>query len=457
MNLKDFKGKNVLIMGLGLHGGGVGSAEFFARLGARVLVTDLKPSSELRPSFEKLRRYKNISYHLGAHKAGDFKKADYVIQNPGVSDSSPFLRIAGRAGVPILSDVEIFFLVCPASIIGITGTKGKSTTTWLIGSFLKAGEKIKRLKNIKRRVWVGGNIRTSMLDFLLRVRAHDFVVLELSSFQLESLRRIRRSPKIAVITNIFPDHLNRYSSMRSYREAKVNVFRFQKSGDLLFLPSRGVGLKGVRNIRSRIIRIQPGSVFRKFANAFRVSPPEYHQANVALAIAVAKHFGVGDSAIRSVLKNFSGLPGRMELVRKVRGIEFINDTTATNPVASLEAIRATKRRIGRHSLHVIAGGHDKGLPLAGYVASLVEYASSVVFLPGTATKKMESRIKNLESRKRPRVSHAKTMSEAVGIAYRNTESGDVVLLSTGAASFGLFRHEFDRGDQFTASVKRLKA
>lgn len=451
MNLKAFKGKRVLIMGLGLHGGGVGSAEFFARLGARVHVTDLKRASELKSSLEKLRRFKNISYRLGAHRAGDFKEMDYVIQNPGVSDSSPFLRIAKQAGIPILSDVEIFFLACPAPIIGITGTKGKSTTTWLIGKFLRQEVKNKKQKT---RVWVGGNIRTSMLDFLTRVRSNDFVVLELSSFQLEALRRIRRSPKIAVLTNIFPDHLNRYASMRSYREAKANIFRFQKSGDTLFLPTHGIGLGRLPKMQSRVVRVPSEVVVKKFANAFRVKPPDHHRANIALAIAVAKYFEVGDSAIRTVLKNFSGLPGRMEFVRKVRGIEFINDTTATNPVSSLEAVRSTKQRIGRHSLHVIAGGYDKGLPLEGYVGALVRQVASVIFLPGTATAKMKRMLKDF--RRKLSMQDAHSMSDAVRRAYRIAKAGDVVLLATGAASFGLFRHEFDRGDQFTAAVKRIK-
>src|SRR3989344_7855397 len=219
----EFAGKNVLIMGLGLHGGGAGAAAFFARAGARVTVTDLKSRRELLPSVRELAQFRGITYHLGEHRPEDFRDTDYVVKNPGVRDDSRFLKIARTAGAAVLSDTEVFFRACPAPIIGITGTKGKSTTTWLIGAFLKGGEKIKSIKKIKKRIWVGGNIRTSMLEFLPRVRREDTVVLELSSFQLDALHSSRMSPRgrasgfsprIAVITNIFPDHLNRYPSTR---------------------------------------------------------------------------------------------------------------------------------------------------------------------------------------------------------------------------------------------------
>ncbi len=481
LNLTDFKNKKVLIMGLGLHGGGVGTAAFFAKLGSRVVVTDLKSSRELAPSIAALKPFRNISYHLGRHRTRDFKTADYVIQGPGVPDNSRFLKIAKKAGVTILSDVEIFFLVCPAPIIGITGTKGKSTTASLLCELLGAriGRRSRtapwvRPSRIKRgsRVWLGGNIRRSVLEFLPRVKRGDLVVLELSSFQLDSLKRQRRSPHIALITNIFPDHLNRYSSMQSYTASKANIFKFQKNGDVLFINARDALLNRLaRGAPSWVIRFDPVGIMRRFSKALSYQPPPYQLPSFAAAIAVARHLGVGERAIRHVLSHFRGLPGRMELIRNVNGVEFINDTTATNPTAAREAIAATKRRIDTHVLHVIAGGDDKGLPVTDFVRALRRHAATIIFLPGGASRRMKSEIRNQKSpglaRARPRAGEtnpksqipktldAKTMREAVRAAFRDAKRGDVVLLSPGAASFGLFQHEFDRGEQFIRAIRRL--
>ena len=478
---QDFKNKRVLVMGLGLHGGGTGAAAFFARAGARVTVTDLKSHRELTLSIRALSRFRGIIYHLGAHYPEDFRNADYVIKNPGVRDDSRFLKIAQAAGAAVLSDTEVFFRACPAPIIGITGTKGKSTTTWLIGAFLKGGEKIKSIKKIKKRIWVGGNIRTSMLEFLPRVRREDTVVLELSSFQLDALHSSRMSPRgrasgfsprIAVITNIFPDHLNRYPSMRVYAASKASIFRFQKRSDFLFVPRGDALLRRLaRRAPGRVVFVDAERMLRAFRGVIHPSVPLFHLPNIALAVAVAKHSGVGDNAIRVVLRRFHGVPGRMELVRTVRGVRYINDTTATNPTAALAAVRAVKRGLGKRRLIVLAGGFDKGLPVGEFSRALAHDAAAVIFLPGKASRKMKSQIPNPppalkfrragKSRKTakskgPTMFHATTMAEAVRIASRRARPGDVVLLSPGAASFGLFQHEFDRGDQFARAVKALR-
>src|SRR3989338_1253439 len=163
----DFKSKKVLVMGLGLSGGGAGAARFFAKAGARVVVTDLKTKRELTPSLAELKKFKKINYHLGGHRVSDFKNADFVIKNPGVPESSKFVKIAERAGVPALSDVEIFFKLCPAKIIGVTGTKGKSTAATLLYKLLKADpHKIRVAEQRVTRVWLAGNIRKSVLDIL---------------------------------------------------------------------------------------------------------------------------------------------------------------------------------------------------------------------------------------------------------------------------------------------------
>ncbi len=485
LKLADFKNKKALIMGLGLHGGGAGAAAFFSRLGSHVIVTDLKTKRQLAPTIAKLRRFKNITYRLGGHRPADFKIADYIIKGPGVPENSKFLKIARRAGVSILSDVEIFFLGCPAPIIGITGTKGKSTTATLLASMLRAEMRHGESPRIPRgsatrirrgsRVWLGGNIRKSVLEFLLRVRKNDLVVLELSSFQLDSLKNSRRSPAIALITNIFPDHLNRYPSMAAYIASKANIFKFQKRGDMLFVNARDPLLRRIaRNTPSRVIRFDSQKILRRYRDALAKNIPAFHIPNIAGAVAIARHTGVGERAVRTALARFRGMPGRMELVRKVRGVSFINDTTATNPTAAEQAIIATKRGIGHHGLHVIAGGYDKGLAASQFMRALRENAASVTFLPGTATDKMQKALgrqmfhqgqtgqkpgahgEYLNTVQYLSIRDARTMAMAVRVAYRNAKRGDAVLLSPGAASFGLFRHEFDRGEKFVRAVKSLR-
>ncbi|RJQ37608.1 UDP-N-acetylmuramoyl-L-alanine--D-glutamate ligase [Candidatus Parcubacteria bacterium] len=446
MDLSQIRGKRVLILGLGLHGGGVGAAAFFAARGARVMVTDLKSKKELAPSLKKLKRFKNIAYHLGGHRMADLRNTDLIIQNPGVPERSLYLLAARRKKIPILSDVEVFFRLCPAEIIGITGTKGKTTTTSLVGAFLKAEG--------GRRVWVGGNIRTSVLELLPKIRRGNIAVLELSSFQLDALARSHMSPRTAVITNIFPDHLNRYATMGAYVRSKAQIFKFQGSRGALFIPAEDKRLRHLsRQAPGRVVRVPLERTLAPVRAAIPHSVPGFHWIDIALAVAVAQHFGAGDRAIRSVLKNFHGVPGRMEAVRVHRGVRWINDTTATNPGAAAFAVAETKSALGEGSLHVIAGGYDKGLPIREFCRALRTQAASAIFLPGTATERM---IRELKAPKSLSIMRARTMAEAVRVAARIAKAGDAVLLSPGAASFGLFQHEFDRGDQFTQAVKGLR-
>jgi len=251
-------------MGLGLHGGGVGAAEFFARAGAKVTATDLRTKRQLKESIEKLRRLK-IKYVLGKHREEDFKNADLIIRNPAVPDNSPYLKIAKEHNVPIDTDIGIFFEALmdspsPPQVIGITGTRGKSTTATLIYKFLKT-----KYKN----VFLAGNIRKSVLSELPKIikfntsshqmrggapsesegrrgveRKDPIIVLELSSWQLEGLAKHKKSPHIAAITTIQPDHLNRYKGMGDYIKAKKLIFKFQNKNDILFLSEDDKIVKG---------------------------------------------------------------------------------------------------------------------------------------------------------------------------------------------------------------------
>lgn len=463
MNDIDVHGKKVLIMGLGLHGGGVGTARFFAKLGALVTVTDLRTQEELKESIAKLKNYKAIRYALGGHRKRDFLRADIIIKNPGVAPTSPYLALARDKGIPITTDVGIFLRQCPATIIGVTGTRGKSTVSFLIFKFLEAFFKTHRAKG-RQRVFLGGNIRTSVLDFMDMVTPRDVVVLELSSFQLDDLACDswdrtsvikRKSPHIAVLTNILRDHLNRHGSMQSYMAAKAVIFKYQTSRDVLFA-------NGSDTMVKKVIAKAPGQIkyprlAKKFVSLVDTHLGPHYRSSVALAIGVGTHCNVPEAAIASVLRGFRGLPGREEIIGCMKGVFFINDTTATIPDASIAAIKRFRLLAKKSCLMLIAGGSDKQLQFSEMARAINAFVDHLILLPGSATNQLLGEmIKKKNSKKLRSLQKAESMRQAVSMAYALAKKGDYIVLSPGAASFGLFANEFNRGDAFVAAVKSFK-
>lgn len=460
----EFKDKKVLVMGLGLHGGGVGAVKFLTKCGAKVIVTDLRSKKVLAPSLQKLHGLKNIKYVLGRHRTEDIIWADFILKNPGVRPDSPYIKAAKKHKIPVTSDIEIFFKECKAPIIAVTGTRGKSTTAYLIWKFLKAGfarvppaEPMatlgrSRAEARRRRVWLAGNIRKSVLEFLPQVKEKDLVVLELSSFQLEDLAQIRKSPRIAVLTNILLDHLNWHKSLREYIKAKSYIFRFQKSRDYFFYNPDDRRVKQLaRTAPSHALPVRLPQELRPIVDQ-RLG--EHYRSSVGLAVAVARHLGISKQVIRKALLSFRGLPSRQEEVANIRGVRFINDTTATTPDAAIAALKRFRPKAAGHKIILIAGGQDKKLKFKELAAEIKKSADKLILLPGTATAKLrhELRIMNYES---GNIYSAPSMVQAVKTARGNAKKGDYIILSPGAASFGLFLNEFDRGDQFVKEVKKL--
>ena len=442
-------------MGLGISGGGVGAAEFFAKAGARVLVTDLKTRGKLRESLGRLKGL-SIRYVLGRHRKEDFENADLIIKNPGVPNESKFLALAKKSGVPIETDVGIFFDLCPAPVVGVTGTKGKSTTAFLIHQILK-----RKYKNAV----LGGNIGKSVLEVLPKIKKGGPasptsqggpVILELSSFQLEALTEKKLSPHIAVITNIFPDHLNRYSSFAQYAKAKTNIFRFQKPEDFLIIPEDNRLLeKLTKNARSKKI------YFSKIvAKSIPFLSLAHNAANLAAAIEIAKLFKISRKEIFFMIPRLKLLPHRLEKVGEIGGVAYINDSGATNPGAGIEAIKAARSLFKNGRLILIAGGEDKNLDYSVFAGEILKNADFLILLPGSATEKMKvefqkhlARTKNLKLKA---VIDAPDMKQAVIHARRLAQKRDAVLLSPAAASFNLFQNEFDRGEQFIKALRSLR-
>jgi UDP-N-acetylmuramoylalanine--D-glutamate ligase len=497
-----FKGKHVTVMGLGVHGGGLGSAKWLMRHGAKVTVTDLRDQHSLADSIAALERawiieahradkgtMHRVRYVLGRHDESDFSGADMVIRNPAVPREHPLLALAAKRGVPVESDVSLFFLLCPFPIAAISGTKGKTTTTTLLAAMGKAHDK---------RTVVGGNIRISPLDALdglLRLARSRRVarnvpsriegppiVLELSSWQLESLERHRLSPRVGVLTNVLEDHLNRYEGMDDYARAKELILAFQKEGDVAVVnvdnprvaamgrrksAVRGATHGGKRSwfslkkqsgldgcfVEGRDIVLRDGGKKTKVMPVSAIKLQGVHnRANALAAIAAAHAMGIPLEAIRRGIADTVSVPGRLEDVRVWRGIRFVNDTTATAPDASVAALETLGKR--RKRIVLIAGGADKELTFDAWAAKVPAAVRHLVLFDGSATPKMETALANAGAN--VPIAGARSMREALGEAVRHAKKGDIVLLSPGCASFGIFKNEFDRGDQFVALVKKLR-
>ena len=458
--MRNYKNKTVLIMGLGLHGGGVGAANYFTSLGARVIVTDLKTKSELEESIGRLSRRAQIRFTFGKHEFEDFRSADLVIKNPGVPADSPYIRYALKNGVPVKTDIGIFLEEIESvtnNIFGVTGTKGKSTTASLLHSIMRARHS---------DALIGGNLTGSVLELLPQVRKGCLLILELSSFQLGGIASKGFSPRLGVFTNFIEDHLNYYPSMKEYFDDKSVLFRFQSEGDVLVVnrddavwklvtPSEGVnlvsfGMKG--DFHGEGSYLSHGTVYYRSGGEenpiLKVSsiqlPGAHNLYNVLAAVAAASIEGMDARDIEKAVRRFQGIAHRLEFVGSRGGINFINDTSATIPRASIEGIRSFSGGIT-----LIAGGSDKNLELSAFIRTIEERVSRLVLLQGSGTE----RLLKCGLRKEHRIH--RDLRSAVLDAYQNTPPGDTILLSPGFASFGMFRNEFHRGNEFKEIVLSL--
>jgi len=444
MKVNIFKNKKVVVMGLGLNGGGVGVAKFFYRQGAKVLVTDLQTKEQLQKSINDLKNFK-VEFVLGGHRDQDFANADLIVKNPAVPSDSPYLKIAKEHRIPIRSDIDIFFELCKAPIIGVTGTKGKTTTATLIYLFLKT----KYLKTI-----LAGNMGISPLEILPKISKGSKVVLELSSFELEGLQK---SPDIAVITSLFPDHLNRYKTFDDYVEAKKIIFKYQIRDNFLVLNLDDPNVAKLASEATARVR------FFSRKKPFAPNLPkeglkifgEQNILNISAAIEVAKIFRISQKNINKVLLNFKGVKNRQEFAAEKQGVKYFNDTAATNPDSAIFGIETFKQRFPTGRLILIAGGVDKNLKYEKLALEIKNNIDCLVLLPGSASDILKKEISfvgvgNLK------IIPAGSMQEAVLSAAKEAKPGDIVLLSPASASFNLFKNEFDRGDKFIEAVNKLQ-
>lgn len=463
MKVEDLKGKKITVMGLGLNGGGVGTVRFLLSFGAKVIVTDMKTKEELAPSLEKLKGFKNVTYVFNQHRPEDFTKVDMVIKNPAASWNNKYIQMALENGVPVEMDSSLFFKLCKVPIIGITGTKGKTTTSTLIYEIFKEAG-----KNVIK-VGIG---QTSVLDKLKEITKDSLVVFELSSWRLSALGRYKLSPHISVVTNIYPDHLNYYRSMKEYIQDKKYIFLNQKEKDILILnwdnettrdfqketKAKVIWFSNNSILDFPAVYVKEGNIYFKNSEEERKilaisdikMKGEHNVTNALAAIAASLSLCIKEEVIRKSVSRFSGVNHRLELVRELHGVKYYNDTAATTPESGISGINAF-----REPIILICGGADKKLDVSKFGEEICRKAKGVIFLKGAATDKLIVSIKNNYPEKTDfRV--VESMAKAVELASQEAVSGDVVLLSPGASSFGLFKNEFDRGDKFNEGVRALK-
>lgn len=457
MNYKEyFKGKKVTIMGLGLLGRGVGVTKFLAECGAELIITDLKTEEQLEDSLKKLDKFTNIKYVLGQHRLEDFKDRDMIIKAAGVPLDSIYIEEARKNRIPVEMDASLFARLAEGvRTIGVTGTRGKSTVTHLLHEIIAAGAPnlIGDLVSKKSaRVFLGGNVRgIATLPLLKKVRLGDIVLMELDSWQLQGFGDAKISPNISIFTTFLRDHQNYYKNdMDKYFADKANIYRYQKKEDVLFMRPevakiiRGKGISapaGEKIIVSKTLI--PKSWKIKLLG-------DHNLENIALAVAVALYLGIKDTVIKKTVEKFTGVPGRLEFIREVKGIKFYNDTTATTPDGVIAAMDSLRKYRGK--IILIGGGADKALEYQEYAKVIKKNVIALFLFKGAASDKI---VKELGKIKFP-VYFADNMKVAVHSAFTYAEKGDIVLLSPGAASFGVFKNEFDRGDQFNKAVKSLK-
>jgi UDP-N-acetylmuramoylalanine--D-glutamate ligase len=448
----ELRGKRVLIMGLGLHGSGIASARYAAQQGAQVRVTDLRPAEVLAPSIASLEGLP-IEYILGQHRDEDFLWAEIVLRVPGVKRNSPYLQLARAHGAQIEQEIALFFGACPGRIIGVTGTRGKTTVSTLLYELLKA---------TGQPVVLGGNVSgVETLSLLPAITAQTQVVLELSSWQLEALEPHRISPAVAVMTNIYPDHLDTYDGMEDYAAAKANIFRHQQSADLAVFNydnawTRRMGMEAPGQTwftsLSRGGSFQRGSEdVQPFLFQETPLPGKHNLENILLATTAARLLSVPDATIARVVRAFHGVPHRLEEVAVSKGVRYINDSASTTPVAGEAALRAFSGPIV-----LVAGGNTKNLPLADWPATIIQRVRDLILLKGSGTNELlPSLAAAAEAQGRPNPLRGvfDTFPAAMHAAIALTKPGDTLLFSPGFTSFGMFLNEFDRGDTFVAYVK----
>ena len=446
----DLKNKRVLVVGLGKSG--VASALFVKARGARVTVSDTKSGDELRNEIPALLDH-GITVETGGHGERTFREQDLIVVSPGVPVDAPLLQQARSLGELVIGEIELAAHFLPGPVVAITGSNGKTTTTTLTGEILTAGG---------LPTMVGGNIGTPAISLTERAKLETVIVLEVSSFQLETIQTFR--PKIAVVLNVTPDHLDRHRTFEAYVDAKARIFVNQRGDDFAVLNADDptcttLAARTQAQVFwfSRQKEVTQGAYVHEGKILFRDSRGQlevmlsseiplkgaHNLENVLAAVCAAALMGCAPQKIRQAVRDFKAVEHRLEFVATIRGVDYYNDSKATNVDATIKALESFPANI-----HLILGGKDKGSDYS-VLNELLRQRVKRVYTIGAAAGKIESQIKNVK------IVHAETLGNALRKAHAEAQVGDVVLLAPACASFDQFKNYEQRGQVFKEIVRGL--
>lgn len=457
---KEIKNKKVAVLGLGVSN--IPAIKYLNKLGAYVYAHDVKET--LSGNCSSIKNLENLEFLLGEKCFTGLNEVDYILRSPGVKPFLPEIEDAINNGVKLTSEMELFVDLCPCKIIGITGSAGKTTVTTLVTEFLKTGG---------YKVWQGGNIGTPLFSKIEEIEKDDIVVLELSSFQLMTMKK---SPNISLITNIYEDHLDYHRSFEEYVNAKTNIFMHQEKRDICVFnleseyTEKFLNMKKGKNIPSEEIYFSTvhsdikGSYLKDKYIYLNVDGDNKkvicvdeiklkgnkNYANVCSAICLV-HNLVSLEDIVTTLKNFKGVEHRLEYVDTKNGVEYYNDSISTTPGKALAALTSFDKKI-----ILIAGGYDKNLDYSGLGKYIIDSSKYVILLGNTA-KKIKESILNEKGYNKEKIliKEVNTLEEAVKLASAVSKNGDIVVMSPASASFDMFKSYKERGNIFKELVKSL--
>ncbi len=432
--LPYFKGKRVTVMGLGLLGRGVGDTAFLASVCGEVIVTDKKTSEELKESVDVLKDCSNIIFNLGKHDLKDFENRDFILKAAGVPLESEFINHARDEGVPVYMSAALVVKIIKeklqnVKVIGVTGTRGKSTATHLIEHILKESGK---------RVHIGGNVRgVANLPLLNEIEDGDYLVLELDSWQLQGFGDFKISPGISLFTSFLDDHLNYYHNDREiYFKDKANIFLYQKDGDVCI---------GSRQAQEEILKrgdkkIIVPEVVQIDSNLIGV----HNDVAISLAIEVVIQCGIKKEEAIKAIKSFKAVDGRLQYLGEYRNVKVFNDNNGTTPEAVIVGLDAIEEKFKKKPI-LIVGGADKGLNLSELEKAILNKTKDVVYLSGEGTNKI-SLDKKYEFEK---------LENCVDKSFELSQDGDIIIFSPGFSSKSkYFNNEYERNDLFVTCIER---
>jgi UDP-N-acetylmuramoylalanine--D-glutamate ligase len=468
-DLTKIAGQRVTVMGLGGFGGGAAAVRFLVERGAIVRVSDQRSAEQLDDTLAQLSDLDGIDWQLGEHQSSHFSDADFVVLNPAVPPHHPIVKQLDAAKVPVTSEMNLFWELNPGRVIAVTGSNGKSTTTALIHSIIQASG---------QRCWLGGNIGRSLLPHVDEIAVEDWVVLELSSFQLHMLDRIKARPDIAVVTNFAPNHLDWHGTLDEYRFAKQTILRWQTSDDFCILNGDDADVAGWPHVAKTtfVYSSPPGELLSKHdakqawldghgtAHILRRNQKPstlefpiddwctlrglHNLSNALFSLSAAQLAGATEVAIRMGLEQFEALPHRLQLVGEFGGRRFYNDSISTTPESTIAALDSFDEPVV-----ILAGGYDKQVDLANLANKIAERAKAASLLGQTA-----STLKNGITTENAHVAveSCSDFENAFAWAVEQSSPGDVILLSPGCASYDWFQSFVHRGEQFCKLVKQLR-